>query len=397
MKPGNTTLIKNLNKKRVINLIRENKSFSRSELAEETSLNPSTITDIISKLKSENLIKKNGKRKSTGGRKPELLSLNNKKFMYAGISIHSNIHAVILDVNGKIIEKKDFNLNKDKNVNSDTIINLINKLTKNTEIKTENLRGIGIGVPGQVNVKSGVIKFSPQINWKEKKIKEKLERKFDLPIYIDNGMKAKALGESWFGKGQFIKDFVLLNVENGIGSAFVLDKQVYRGYSQGAGEIGHNFAHHNNAQIKKCRCGKEGCLETIASVKALKNRVEDKIKNGYKFPYKSINLKTIFKAWHLKIDFIEQIINNAAFNLGITIANLVNTLDPEKLILSGSLFTVDDNKFFDKIIKVSKKHTFGSFDTKKIVVSNLGKRGVAIGAATLGMNDYFKSDLFLNE
>ncbi|MFW5986158.1 MAG: ROK family transcriptional regulator [Halanaerobiales bacterium] len=392
MEAGNTKFIKKLNEKSVLNWIRKKDDVSRSDLARLTSLNPSTISDIVGRLISEKLVVEKGRGSSTGGRKPRLLNLNKKSFLYCGISVHLHLHAVILDIDGNVLAKTDIIPDNPRQIDVETLINGIKNVTRKAGIEVNELRGVGIGIPGQVNKDFGVVEYAPHVEWENFRLEEELQTELGVTVCIDNGMKARALGESWFGKGQNINNFVVLNVEEGIGAAIVIDNKVYRGFTQRAGEIGHNFA--SGSSQSTCRCGNRGCLETVAGSRALINSVQEAITQGYDFPFAELTLENIFTIWkNNEEEVIDDIISNVAFNLGVEVADLFNTLDPERMIVSGNVIETGGEILLKEIIEGAQKHVFGQLDNSRIIKSELGIRGVAIGAATLGMHEYFESSL----
>jgi len=389
---GNSKLIKHLNKKRVLNLIRQKSSISRIELAKLTKLNPSTITDIVSRLIKEDMIIEQGVGISTGGRRPHLLKLNPKNFLYIGLSVHLHIHAVVVDINGNVISQLIVRLDDNSAFDFNKLVSFINKITNKAGIAIDKFKGIGVGVPGQVDPDTGMVKYAPHIKLSEFPIKESLKKVFDVPIFVDNGMKAKALAEMWFGEGKDVKNFVLLNIEEGIGSAIVINKKIYRGFTQKAGEIGHNYRKRNNIEKEKmCHCGNAGCLETVAGEKAIIDSFKKEIETGYEFPHSEITLKTIFDAWRSGDSLAIEVINKVCFNLGITIADLFNMLDPQKLIISGSIINEGKNQFLSRMIEIANEHTFGGLEESRVVRSKLGDHGLALGAATIAMHDFFEN------
>jgi predicted NBD/HSP70 family sugar kinase len=396
--PGNTDLIKQINETRVLNIIRQKVSISRVSLAKLTALNPSTVTDIITRLTDQGAIEEVGMGNSTGGRKPQMIRLNPKSFLYAGVYIHKHVYCILMDIYGQVYSKMDFLLSDPEKLTLSNIAVYIRKVAEQAGVPISNLRGIGMGFPGQVDSQYGIVKFAPHINWQNVAIKEFLEKELQASVFVDNGMKATALGECWFGAEKGLSDFVLLNISDGIGSALVINNRIYRGLNQQAGELGHNYLLGNisPAGTNLCRCGKKGCLETVASQRAIVERFVNAAGADPETNTPDI-LNKIFLSWKNRKEPGCEIIDQAAFYLGITIANILNFLDPQKIIITGSVVEAGGDEFLARVLEFAKEHTFGFIDSSRVIISSLGPYRYAIGAATLGMHHLFKAGIQDND
>jgi glucokinase len=293
----------------------------------------------------------------------------------------------IVDENGNIIfsikndtDKKGglFLINQIKD-----IINFL--LNKSVELKLK-ISSIGIGSPGRVDTKSGIIKdCTPNIkNWKGVNLKEELFNFTKVPIFVDNDANVSAFGEYIYSCGNNQEIVVVLTLGTGLGSGIIYKGKIFRGKGL-ASEIGHSIIEKNG---RICNCGQRGCLEAYVSGTAIENRVKELL---IKYPESNLNkLKKITSHdifnFANKNDFLSVIVIDEFIDyLSSGIISLVNILDPSKIILAGG---ISDNivNYLD-IIKgrVSSQINISNFDTEIIKISKLTSNLGLIGAALISL------------
>lgn len=387
IKKGSKSLLKNLNRSIVINMIREKGPISRVAIAKATGLERASITNIVNYLMRKKLIKEVGQDKSSGGRRPTFLDINyNHKTIY-GIKIEAErILFGLTNLKGRIIlrsEEKFPRGSKSQEI-LELIINNIDRIIKSTD-----LLGIGIGVSGFVNLEKGISIYSPILNWKNVDLAKPLKERYRVPIFISNDVNTLTLAEKWYGAGKKYKNFICITVGEGIGSGIVVDGKFYVGAIGGAGEIGHICIDMNGP---KCRCGETGCLEALASDYFLIEEAKKAIAQG-KGKFKKPTPKELLEAAKCGDVVAKDIFKRMGRNLGIGVKNAVNLLNPEAIIIGGE--RIDAYNFFSSTFKEAiKRHSFPE-EAKKldIILTELGEDGWIIGAATLVIRDFFKLPL----
>ncbi|MFP3953795.1 MAG: ROK family protein, partial [Candidatus Acetothermia bacterium] len=225
---------------------------------------------------------------------------------------------------------------------------------------------------------SGEIIYSPILDWKRVPIAEKLESQLSLPATVDNDVNSLTLAESWVGAGKEFSDLLCVTVGEGIGAGLIINDRLYRGSAGGAGEIGHITL---DRQGPRCRCGEEGCLEALASDYFLQNEMQ---RRGL-VPSTVENLASL--ASRRQAEGLE-IFREMGHNLGLGIKNLVNTLNPEAVVLGGE--RMEQSEFFLQEAKEEiLNHSFPQ-EAKdlEIVRASLGKEGWLIGAALLSIRNF---------
>jgi len=244
-----------------------------------------------------------------------------------GVDFNANtISAGLVDLTGKIIKKVEMPTDAKKG-KKQVLDNLFAAISK---VKKSHVIGIGIGVPGYVDKKRGIIHNAPNLpDWKDVNLKRMIEERINLPTYIDNDINCFALAESKCGSGKKIDNFVVMSIGSGVGSGIVINGKIYRGTNDCAAEIGHTVVVENG---DKCNCGNYGCLETYSSGLAIERRFKDATK-------KRMTYEEIAKEYS-KNKKAKEIINDAGKYLGVGIANVINFLNPELVIVGGPVIRI---------------------------------------------------------
>lgn len=327
----------------ILKIIKEKKMISRLELAEIFDLTPARISKIIKSLLDKKIILEKNIGVSTGGRPPVILTINEKIFGdVLGLNLApKNIFLTVGQINGDIRKRKKYSLEK---IQDEDILNFIEKVIANTLSAEKKIGVITIIITGFVNREKGISIMSPHYKWRNLNIVKHLEEKFHIPVLLEHDVRAMALTEQQIGICRGVDNFVIFNISEGIGTCTCIDGNIYRGFNSMAGEMGHIVI--NTSSIRKCSCGKRGCLEAESSNSAIINRITSDIKIGKYSMLKDILLKKgsldindvllgVKKRDFLAIQVTNEAIEYIAQGLNI----LVSLNDPEKIVLVGEIFT----------------------------------------------------------
>ncbi len=327
----------------ILRIIKERKTISRLELAELFDLTPARISKIIKSLLDKKIILERNIGVSTGGRPPVILTINEQIFGdVMGLNLApKNIFLTVGKINGDISKRKKYSLEK---IKDDDILAFIDKVIANTLAAEKKIGVITIIITGFVDQKKGTSIMSPHYKWRNLNIVKHIEDKFKLPVLLEHDVRAMALTEQQIGSCRGIDDFVIFNICEGIGTCTCIDGNIYRGFNSIAGEMGHIVI--NTSSIRKCSCGKRGCLEAESSNTAIINRITSDIKIGKYSMLKdilakkgSLDMNDILLAVK-KRDFLAiQVTNEAVEYIAQGLNILVSIIDPEKIILVGEIFT----------------------------------------------------------
>jgi glucokinase-like ROK family protein len=255
--------------------------------------------------------------------------------------------------------------------------------------------GIGVGVPGMVNVLEGELVFAPNLSWHHVPLRQVLMKRFNVPVFVENDANAAALGEYYFGVAREVKNFIYLSVGVGLGGGIVLGGKLYRGRNGYAGEVGHMALDPNGSL---CGCGRRGCWESLVSPRMVVQNIQTVLRNG-----RDSTLRELAKDNLANITF-DQVIEAAEANdcvaldvlrdvarwLGIGIANLVNIFNPELVVLGGVLARA--NSILIPVIETTVwENALGQpRETLKIAISAHQSEACTVGAAAIVLDEILR-------
>lgn len=249
----------------------------------------------------------------------------------------------------------------------------------------DNIAGIGLGVAGLIDRNRGRVFASPNLRAIEGlDLVHELKTRFGLPVFIENDANVAALGEKVSGAGRGFNDFVLLTLGTGIGGGIIHKGELL----DVSAEVGHMSI---NAEGEKCQCGNIGCLENYASARAMISRAiamlekgqESLLKECCKGSIYKLTPEDIYKAALEGDTLSREVLREAGKALGVGLANLINILSPEAIILTGGLIGAW-NIYVQEAIKEASRRAFKDLvDSVKIIPSSLGDEAGIVGAASL--------------
>lgn len=302
----------------------------------------------------------------------------------------TNVKIALVDGEGKIIYSNTVptyaNMGYEYTVNN--IKQAIRDLMKETNTKSEDIKGIGFDFPGQVDYKTGVVKLAPNIpGWVNVPIAKMIEEEFNIPTRIDNDVRCAALGELKFGAGRGCQNFVCITVGTGIGSGLVINGQLVRGAANAAGEIGHIKLQMKDGPI--CGCGDTGCLEAFASGPAVVALAHEYLKGGKSAKFRElagdgeITPYIVAKAAEAGDPVAKRIYQIVGEYVGMGLVSVINLLNPEKVIIGGGVAESGD-LLLEPIRKTIKERAMVvAGNSVQIVRAELGNSAGVIGASML--------------
>ncbi|MBU3210703.1 ROK family protein [Clostridium algidicarnis] len=310
------------------------------------------------------------------------------KEYFIGIDLGgTKIAGVITDLKGNIIKEsiiKTMAEYGDKAIVL-RIINLIEDLIVSSGKTLEDIRAVGIGSPGPLDPKRGIIITTPNLPFENFDIITPIKEKFNVPVFLDNDANVAAIGEHTLGAGKSTKNMVYITVSTGIGGGAIINGKIYRGNTFNALEIGHMTLLPDGP---KCNCGNYGCFEALASGTAISKRAKEAVESGRDtslLNYFKITSYEVFKEAEKGDSVSMHIIDSSLEYLGIGIANIITLFDPEVIILGGGVMKAGQI-IFDRIKEVVDQRCFKNMASAcKIVPSALGEKSGVIGAIALAM------------
>lgn len=378
---------------RILEMIKNKNKISRKRIAEELELTPAAITKSIEPLLQCGIVIEVSQRESTGGRRAIDLSLN--KYWAGkilGISLTpTSLIISVGNVAGEIFKTKSYRISEEKEL-IDNLENIIEK-----ELEEENgIKVISMAITGLINSEKGVIIFSPHYKRKKIDIRDKIEKKFNLPTLIENDVRAMALTEKYFGGAQDSENYVILNVSEGIGSSIFVNGSLLSGHGFISGEIGHVVM--DRSSLRRCSCGKRGCLEAEASNKAIVNRLISMIKlNNYSSLKEKLNTKGTIGILDVlqgvkDRDFLStKVSTEAMVTIAHSIDMVISLINPEKIILVGELFK--ENLLFNTLKLELQKVTLEE-QKYDLIVSNMLNEMHTYNPISVVRHNLFKKNMW---
>ena len=375
--------IRDINRQIVLNYVRERGPISRAEIAQETALQRSTVSLIVDELKSGGLIEEvSGE--STGGRPPILLSLRASDAVAIGVDL-TTIRTIVAtsDLAGRVLEQEEFPTDPDARL---TISRIIESARRFICKHKGTIEGIGVSLPGLVDQETGTATFIPHFKWRDLEIAEEIKAAVGLAVTADNDANASALAELWFGRPEIreVRDFIMVLIEEGVGTGIVFDGQVYRGNSGAAGEFGH-MAIGQDAPVA-CAAGSRRCWEAFASERAALARYA-KSRRGAEGGGKINFGQLVGLAFEGEREALRAL-KETAYYLGLGITNLIQGLSPEAVIVGGPMVRAWPLIAGDVRTAVQESICRG-VPPAHIIASTLGAEPTLMGALSLVLTAKF--------
>ncbi|MBW1612382.1 MAG: ROK family transcriptional regulator [Deltaproteobacteria bacterium] len=384
-------------KSKIVNCVRDNRNISRNELAELTGLSNSTVTRIIESLINNNdLIEESGYKSIPRGRPKRLLNFKGRNKYIIGIDIGTTyIRGLLSDYNAEHIKEIEIVNDTDRSVSHVTgkIESVVDILLSANLVDKSKIKGIGIAVAGMINGLSGIIEYSPAFNWKKVNLLKILKQRIELPLYYDNVSRLMALGEQFFGSGSRYNNFLVINVGYGIGAGIVINGHIYYGTNGITGEFGH-YPIKGDDKVK-CACGNNNCLTSYSSGDAIAKRVSSKIKDGRQSKLTMlskdncgiIDAELVAKACEEGDVLSLEIFNKSMEYLGISIAGIINVLNPEAVFIGGGVAQAG-SVFWDNLLSTIEKNLFNcDLDVCPVKPVSFPYNSAIIGAVSLVLRE----------
>lgn len=374
----NHRIMRSNNKRQIMELLRKSGPLTKKEIAERLGVSITTVATFINELINEGRILPSGNAESTGGRKSELYHLNPDASYVVGVDLQvDRLIVLLINLQGQIIRVEEVKYTgTDERQIASTLYQTVRGISDSTQTPFSKIAGLGIGVPGIVNHQTGIIEFAPNLGWKNVDLASIIP--IDLPVIIENEANAAAIGEANFGAALGRANVIFISVGLGIGAGLILKNSLYYGHNFLAGEFGHMTILPKGLP---CRCGKKGCWEVYASNSAAINL------------YRYYSESTLDSYDDLLTAFLQndpiavRVVNETTDYLGLGIANLINGLNPEMIVIGGKITEVE-SAIQCRLLEEIKEHCFEySYRDVEIKFSQLKNKATALGVGGL-MIDY---------
>ena len=381
----NVDLVKQMNSAVVYKLIDQQGPISRIQISELSQLAPASVTKITRNLLARGLIKEVEQQESTGGRRATSSVAEYKAFRTLLIHLgRREIVLAMMDLSTKLLKKETFEFPDMVDITSleGCLMNKLDTFIRENHKRHSELIAVGITVSGFVNSKN-LIENLPYLTLSEPwDLARRISERFKLPTFIGQDVRSLALAEHYFGVTKDCYDSLLLRIHRGVGAGIVINHEVFQGYKNNVGEIGHIQV---DPLGKRCLCGNVGCLETVVSNSAIEDKMQKLLEDGYHSKWLSLeshDIEAICKASNKQDEVATELIEHVGVQIGRVLAMSVNMFNPEKIVISGEI-TQAKNILFAAIRKTLESHALPAFvSNTPLVASELSNEDV-IGAFAL--------------
>jgi N-acetylglucosamine repressor len=377
------------NSRLVLRTIYERLEISRADVARETRLTRTTVSDVVADLMAQGMVEEVGYGPSAGGKPPILLSVIPDSRHLIGIDLASDeFRGAVINLRGQIRQQIAVPLHdRDGEAALALVYEIVEGLCNATD---SPLLGVGIGSPGLMDASNGIVRRSVNLDWHDLPLRDLLEERFDLPVYVANDSQVAALGEYTFGNRSGVENLVVIKVGHGVGAGIVLNGRLFHGETFGAGEIGHVTVVENG---ERCRCGNLGCLETVASVRALLGQAQtiadgdpNSLLHHFVAGPGEITMETICRALEAGDEQVRQIVRQVGQYLGIAAANIIGLLSAQRIVIAGSVACLGQALLDVVRQEMTRRSLAIVANEAEIVLSSIGSDIVILGASALVLN-----------
>ncbi|MFJ3434740.1 ROK family protein [Streptomyces cyaneofuscatus] len=383
--PGSQTSLHRANLERVVRAVRMAGSLTQAEIARSTGLSAATVSNIVRELKDGGTVEVTPT--SAGGRRARSVSLSGDAGIVIGVDFgHTHLRVALGNLAHQVLAEESEPLDVDASSAEgfDRAEVLVNRLIEATGIGPDKIIGIGLGVPGPIDVESGTLGSTSILpGWTGINPSEELSGRLGVPVYVDNDANLGALGELVWGSGRGVKDLAYIKVASGVGAGLVIDGTIYRGPGGTAGEIGHITLDESGPV---CRCGNRGCLETFTAARYVLPLLQPSHGPG-------LTMERVVQLAREGDPGCRRVIGDVGRHIGSGVANLCNLLNPSRVVLGGSLAEAGELVLGPIRDSVSRYAIPSAARQLSVLPGALGGRAEVLGALALVLSEMGDSTL----
>ncbi|MFB7307404.1 MULTISPECIES: ROK family transcriptional regulator [unclassified Streptomyces] len=383
--PGSQTSLHRANLERVVRAVRMAGSLTQAEIARSTGLSAATVSNIVRELKDGGTVEVTPT--SAGGRRARSVSLSGDAGIVIGVDFgHTHLRVAVGNLAHQVLAEESEPLDVDASSAQGfgRAEQLVNRLIETTGISPGKVIGVGLGVPGPIDVESGTLGSTSILpGWTGINPSEELAARLGVPVYVDNDANLGALGELVWGSGRGVKDLAYIKVASGVGAGLVIDGHIYRGPGGTAGEIGHITLDESGPV---CRCGNRGCLETFTAARYVLPLLRPS--HG-----PDLTMERVVQLAREGDPGCRRVIGDVGRHIGSGVANLCNLLNPSRVVLGGSLAEAGELVLAPIRDSVSRYAIPSAGRQLSVLPGALGARAEVLGALALVLSEMGDSTL----
>jgi len=365
---------------------------SRQQIAGEAGLSLATAANLIGELLELRLLVEVGYEDSGGGRPRGLVAINPAGGVLVGVDVaETYVHVELFDAALTVLASVEEELHPQENKPEQVVAHIASSVRKalaRAGVGPDRVLGAGLSVPGQVDREGGVSVFAPNWDWHDIPLRSLLSASLDLPIYLDNPLRACVVAELWFGAGRGRDDVVVVNLGTGVGAGLAFGGSLYRGATNSAGEWGHTTLVIDG---RPCHCGSRGCVETYIGAPGIMQNLRDLAPDSPLLhpDDQTATIEALARGVAAGDPVAAKVVAETARYLGIAVAGLVNFVNPEVIVLSSWVAAHLGEALLTEMRAVVGQHALSRpLAATEITLCRIAGNPVSLGAATFALERF---------
>ena len=367
-------------------------AVSRQEIALETALSFATVSNLVGELLAMGLLVEVGFQDSGGGRPRGLVSVNPRGGFLVGIdAAETYVHVELFDAALTVLATAEEPLHPDENRPDQVVERIVSGVASvlaEAQIAPEQVLGVGVSVPGQVDPEGGVSVFAPNWAWHDVPMRGMLRSRLTMPLYLDNPLRASAVAELWFGAGRGHDDVVVLTLGTGAGVGLALGGALYRGATNSSGEWGHTTLVLDG---RPCHCGGRGCVETYVGAPGIMQHLRELAPQSPMLhpDDQTATVAALAAGLDAGDPVAAAVLDVTARYLGAAVGDLINLFNPEVVVLSSWVASQLGEGLVSRVRAVATRHALRRpLDAAEITLGRIPGNPVSLGAATFALERF---------
>jgi len=389
-----TSDIRRSNRLAILQHIYASAPISRQELTVSSSLSQATVANVVTDLLGTGIVVESGYRHSQGGRPRAILGINAAHGALIGVDVaETYIRYVLFDF--QLLHKTTIEHALPPEANQpaqivDCLVCSLNELLQTSGTPRAKVVGVGISIPGLVERAGGVSVFAPNWAWHDVPLAALLKAQIDLPIYLDNPLKASAIAEQWFGAGRGIQNLVAVTLGTGVGAGVMINGALYRGTTNSAGEWGHTTVVLDG---RPCSCGNYGCLEAYVGAPGILQTLAELAPGSALLHYRdqTASITALVAAARQGDPIANEVIQRTTRYVGVALASLINLFNPQVVVIGGWVGLQLGHAWLPELRASAARHALARpMNATTIQLCQLPNQ-ISMGAATFALEGFLLS------
>lgn len=382
--------IRKRNRFAVLRSVYSNQTVTRALIAQETGLSSATASTLIAELVERGVVEESGLAASSGGRPKAVFRPAAGRGLLIGIDLaETYLRAEVFDLALGSREQTRLSF-ENESMTPREVVAAVERAVGllRTACPSDEIIGVGVSLPGQVDPVRGVSVFAPNWDWRDVPVRNQLAQRLSLPVHVDNPLRAVAINQLWFGVGRIYRDFITVNLGTGVGAGIVVDGSLLRGQGNAAGEWGHTTLVHGG---RRCRCGRRGCVESYVGVPGLRTTLSE-ISPDHPLLGPTDQTSFVARLSEACTDGdagAAMTLERTGRYLAASLGNLVNLFNPEHIHVTGWLTRYTGTELLDTISRAIDAEALpGPLADVTITVGSGTDSGVTRGMAVIALEHF---------